>query len=258
MQQQVRKVTFSRNPVASRDLYFSYGGMRRAWFMSGCVIMPAISIGVFAIAVACGANLDDAGMMGFSTSAVIGASVFGLSSVIRGARTISIEKESHTMELLLVAPLLDKHIIRGKLIAVIMSNLPWLAMASISALIAAILSYDSTAILIAIASTLYLFTTVLAVTCAAMFLSLWFNTPLILGICFPLFLIWNSMIKGQLMIYSGMLAFLVTSLLKEVGLNLPGATAAILPVTIAVIFDVGIGVFMLFLLRMFIRGRILK
>jgi len=245
----------TKHAVAVRDSRFVHGGYRRE--SVACIVVSAgVGIITHAIAMSMGADIVDALITAFSTVAGIHTFIFGLSTVLRGARTIRHENENRTMPLLLATPLSDGEIIWGKLRAVFFSTLPWFIAAIVCGVLAGALTWEFAPVAVALGSGFYLISTVFAVTCAAMLLSLWFKTPALLGICFPVFLVWNTMFKWQLMAASAVFSFLLSSLLQNVSELLAGIVVLISVSLTAVLPDVGIGFGVMYILKRNLRKRV--
>lgn len=243
-----------RHAVAARDSRFVHGGYRRE-AMACIAVSAALGLISHAAAMSMGTDIVDASITAFSTVAGVNTLIFGLATVLRGARTIRRENENRTMPLLLATPLSDSEIVWGKLRAVFASTLPWFIAAITCGILAGALTWEFAAVAVALGSGFYVVSTVFAVTCTAMLLSLWFNTPALLGICFPVFLVWNSMFKWQLMAVSAVFSVMLSSLLSNVSELLAGTVVLISVSLTAVLPDIGIGLGVIYILKKSLRKR---
>jgi hypothetical protein len=217
------------NPVAWKDSNFLHGGVAREWMICALLTLPAVGGTSAIIALAGGAGVRGAGAALFTAAAVAAAIVFAVGTVTRAARAFNTEKLNRTLELLLTSDLEEKEIIRGKIRGVAAAAAPWLVCGFCSALVAVSYEGKFAALFAVLAAIGWGVCTVFVLASVALFLSLRFKTPAVLGLCFLTFIVWNWFAKSMLMIlymFIGMAAGALGSRVSGVAASVPVAAAA--------------------------------
>jgi hypothetical protein len=192
-----RPVFRGGNAVLRKDCCFAYGGRWSDWLSCG-LLMAGVGAVVYAVCHVQKMDTVDTATGLFVSSAALSALIFGVVTVVRSARAFNSEKEAHTLELLLLTKLGDGEIVRGKLGAVLLSSSPWLACSIAAVLSAAAMSVDFRGwetvweLLIVLMYIAFYGISVFSSIVLAMFLSLRFKTPAVLGICLLAFIAQNG------------------------------------------------------------------
>lgn len=191
-----RALPAAGNPVLWKDLHTAYGGTTHA-VLSALLLACGITVVTAAIAILAGANDPaEAGLVGLTAASVASVGVFSLVCLLRSARAFNSETRGHTMDLLLLSNLTDGEIVKGKIWAILRSTFPWLFCAVLTGLLPMIAWGGPEGVLVPICLTASWTTEVLAFSCMALYLSLSFGTPAVIGICGGMFMVWNVLVKS--------------------------------------------------------------
>jgi ABC-type transport system involved in multi-copper enzyme maturation permease subunit len=252
----------SVNPVAWRDGHFRYGGPARAWAFCGLVAMPAVAAVAALIAWLAKSGAEDAVVPTLGTMGGLAAAAFALLAVVRSARAFNSEKAERTLELLLASDLSEKEIIRGKIRAIVLSVLPWLCCAAACGLLAIWIGSGGhrhrDPLLLGIGFFAFGLSNVCAFSSVALFMSLRFRTPAVLGFSFLGFLGWSWFVKS----FMAMVAMIPMAMLQSMRPHSTSADSGILYGALMflaqIVPDIGLAALFLGLLHVNFRAGALR
>jgi ABC-type transport system involved in multi-copper enzyme maturation permease subunit len=248
------------NPIRWRDLHFQCGAPRTELLRITFLFVPTV-IGCTMIIMLCSGERDPKAHL-TAYAWVIGITtllVFGLLAAYRAARAFNSEKLARTNELLLTTDLSVHEIIGGKMSAVVMSSLPWLAFA-VGSLVIAGFAVDSgaDALPLILAQLIWIAGAVFSLVCLGMLLSMRFKTPAVFGIGFLFLIAWHWIAKSMLSM-GVMFAMTWLATFSFAAFGKWGAMFSfVIMAGFSLALDVGFGLICLSILRSKFRDKLMK
>ena len=189
----------SGNPVTFSEFYLRHGGHRATWlkFALSVSILPCLILFIAYRIPEFGTR--EAWHTVFFTVFLVSAGVVALGGVSHCAAAFTREKRDGAMEPLLLTSLTDGEVVRGKLKAVLLSLLPWILCAAVCAVVALARFRDEDGFwTVSVTLCVEFLAMLFGYGALALLLSLRFKKNIGFGVCFLVFMLWNSLVRGFL------------------------------------------------------------